>query len=452
MNFRVLFAAIVAVFLAVPAFATESVEGFSATAITMTDGNGDKWSFGDGSGTGQGAWVSKNGVHLSGAYGYFMYYHNHTIYWQQNDASWHLWDGSAVQSASDPRGSCPRSANGATVTSTSGSICDASGVSWTLTTGTGLQVTKAGTKQGTADVVLMYYDNPDDRIYQENSDGYWWYTAASGTVSWVATVDPRVSANCDSTSYCDDFNGTTLNASEHMNTSYRWGYADTSSLTWDGGDKNGGWQVNPLHTGTTSSTFTNLYKLDGSGDLVLGIDNTPGTCTTVCGNDAHISSQLIATAPFTVGHYIEVRAKVTATNGTNFALWLYDDHSGSGGVYQEADLVEIVRAYDNSSYVAAQTLHHDGISGNEGWNNYSMDVTAWHTYGVDWEAGSICYYIDRVQTGCSTSGGSSYNGSMHLYLSSQLASASWGGPMQAGTTMPGSMTIDYVRAYDHKPF
>jgi hypothetical protein len=463
MNFRVLFAAIVAATLATPAFATESPDKTEVhPPAVITDASGNVWGYD--APTQQ---STKNGVIVGASHvAYDQLYYSHTFYHNLSatGANWWYWNGTGFTQAAgggaDPRTSCTQSANGATVTSTSGSICDASGNTWTLTTGTGLQVTKNGTKQGTADVVLMYYDNPNDRIYQENSDMDWWYTAANGTVSWVATVDPRTSANCTSTSWCDDFNGTALNADQHMNTADRWGYTDPDSLYWDGYNVNQAWMVNPLHTGTTGTSFTNLYKMDGSGDLVLGIDNTPGTCTTACGNLSWISGQLVSTTAFTPGHYIEARAKMTATPGTNFAIWLYDDHRSTGGIYQEIDLVEAVRANDNSWVNGSQAIHHDYITpteANEPWYHYGTDTpaydpTVWHTYGVDWEPGSICLYIDRMQSGCSAYGGSNYTGSMHLWLSSQGAASGWGGNLQTGVTMPASMTIDYVRSYDHKPF
>lgn len=452
---RFLLAAMLAATLAVPALATESSDGTQLNIqAAITDSGANQWTFGASHDAYHNELIYEGSTNHS--WGGLLAYHSHTVYTAQNNSTgvnWYYWNGTGWILTS----ALAASANATQVTSTDGAIIDASGNVWTLTTGTGNQVTKDGTQQGTADVVLMYYDAVNNRIYQENDAGAWWYTSTSGTVSWVATTDPRTSSNCGGTTFCDDFNGASLNADQHMASTSTWGYAGPDNTTWDGYNVNNAWMINPLHTGTTGTTFSNLYKLDGSGDLVLGIDNTPGTCTTACGNKSWISGQLIATQTFTQGHYIEARAKMSATPGTNFAIWLYDDHSGSGGVYQELDIVEAVRANDNSWTVAAQTIHHDP-SANESWDQFNttpFDLTAWHTYGVDWETGSICFYIDRVQTGCATSGVSSYTGSMHLWLSSQGAAGppnAWGGPLLSGVTMPASMTIDYVRSYDHKPF
>lgn len=104
MNFRVLFAALVAVLLAVPAWATESAEGTTINQPpAMWDAQGNSWTFGSPSGTGLGLWVVKNAAQLAGAYANLLYYHNHTVYWRQTDNAWKLWDGSAIQSTTDPR-------------------------------------------------------------------------------------------------------------------------------------------------------------------------------------------------------------------------------------------------------------------------------------------------------------------------------------------------------------
>jgi len=452
---RFLLAALLAATLAVPAYATESAEATSLTGVApIVDGSGNIWTFGAFDGANY--QTLKNGVREQSGYGVLYYYHSHAVYVETAGGHWYNMAAFGTE-VSDPRtGGCTHSVNGATVTSTSGSICDAAGVTWTLTTGTGLQVTKAGTKQGTADVVLMYYDNPNDRIYQQNSDGDWWYTAAAGTVSWIATVDPRVSANCVSTSWCDDFNGTALNADQHMNSADRWGYAGPDSSTWDGYAVNGAWMVNPLHTGTTGGTFATLYGLDGSGNLHLDIAPTPGGCTTACGNLAYISGQLNATThKAQVGHYFEVRAKMPSMNGTNFALWLYADYHNSGGLYQEIDLVEAVRASDGSWSAATQAIHHDyaGV-GNDAYDIFQaqgFDITQWHTYGVYWTSSSICLYIDRAQTICNSQSSAGYTGDMIIWLSSQAGASGWTGNIAAGQSQK-SMLVDYWREYTYKPF
>jgi len=365
MNFRVLFAAIVAVFLAAPAFATESADKTDLVGVTpITDANGDNWTTGGYSFTGLGYYLLKNDVALSGGYAMEIYYLNHRVYWRQNNNVWKYWDGSAIQLTTDP--------------------------------------------------------------HQQQS------------------------ANCTGTVWCDDFNS--LDAGQHMDPAHKWGYAAPYPPDWDGTTNTGAaTAINPLFSATTGTPYSNLYTTDGAGNLLLNIDNTPSGCGTTCRGQPYIMGQLIATTLFGPGHYFEVRAKVPPTPGTNFALWLYEDYTATGGHYQEIDLLEAVRAVDNSWILTSQTIHHDNNTA-EGYQDWSRDPTQWHTYGAYWTPTSICLYIDRVQTYCNAQSVAGYTGNMWLYLSSQ-SGGSWSkGDIPAGTPLPVSMTIDYAAVYDHKPF
>jgi hypothetical protein len=82
----------------------------------------------------------------------------------------------------------PESASGTTLTSTSGSIVDATGATWTLVNGTGLEARRNGAVPGTGAVsltTLLYYQRT---IYYKNAS-FWFSWNGS---SWVASTDPRV--------------------------------------------------------------------------------------------------------------------------------------------------------------------------------------------------------------------------------------------------------------------
>jgi hypothetical protein len=70
--------------------------------------------------------------------------------------------------------------------------------------------------------------------------------------------------------------------------------------------------------------------------------------------------------------------------------------------------------------------------------------SGWHTYGVDWEKGSLKYYYDGVQIASTTSNVTS--SPQFLILSySTSAQNNWGGP----PSIPNNMYVDYVRAWQH---
>jgi beta-glucanase (GH16 family) len=66
----------------------------------------------------------------------------------------------------------------------------------------------------------------------------------------------------------------------------------------------------------------------------------------------------------------------------------------------------------------------------------------WHTFGADWEPGSVSWYYDGVPVGTVTSGITA----APMYLVLNLAADDEnGGPLQA----PATLRVDYVRLWQH---
>jgi beta-glucanase (GH16 family) len=72
-------------------------------------------------------------------------------------------------------------------------------------------------------------------------------------------------------------------------------------------------------------------------------------------------------------------------------------------------------------------------------NNYAA---GWHTFGADWEPGSITYYYDGVQVGRITSG---VTGAPMYLLLNLAVDQEYSGPVQ----IPATMSVDYVRVWQH---
>jgi beta-glucanase (GH16 family) len=68
--------------------------------------------------------------------------------------------------------------------------------------------------------------------------------------------------------------------------------------------------------------------------------------------------------------------------------------------------------------------------------------TGWHTFGADWEPGSIKFYYDGKQVGQATSG--VVGNPMYLILN-YAVSSSISGPIQ----VPSDFLVDYVRVWQH---
>jgi beta-glucanase (GH16 family) len=68
--------------------------------------------------------------------------------------------------------------------------------------------------------------------------------------------------------------------------------------------------------------------------------------------------------------------------------------------------------------------------------------SSWHTYGADWEPGSVVYYYDGIRVGQITTGVTS--SPMYLILNLGVSSS-----MSPPIVVPAIMRVDYVRVWSH---
>jgi beta-glucanase (GH16 family) len=152
--------------------------------------------------------------------------------------------------------------------------------------------------------------------------------------------------------------------------------------------------------------------------------------------------------PYTSGmiqsnhHYVfrygfaEVRAKVPAGTGLWSAFWLLPSNK------QWPPEIDVVEIYGSQPRVASMTLHDLNQVTQQSFNgpNYS---NGYHTFGVDWEPGSISWYIDgvlrqRVIASIDTP----------MYLLADLA-VQGGDPPTPLTPFPSAMAIQWIRVWQH---
>jgi beta-glucanase (GH16 family) len=80
----------------------------------------------------------------------------------------------------------------------------------------------------------------------------------------------------------------------------------------------------------------------------------------------------------------------------------------------------------------------------DGWAgpDFSAD---WHTFGVDWEPGSLTWYVDGVERARFTDAAVTDKAA---YLVLNLAvGGSWAGSPDGSTALPAKLQVDYVRVY-----
>ena len=173
--------------------------------------------------------------------------------------------------------------------------------------------------------------------------------------------------------------------------------------------------------------------VEGSGELDLNLIASPESCG---GQTRPYTSGLISTAgkfTYTYG-YVEVRAWLPGSGTINDwpGIWADGQSWPTDG---ELDVVEGLGGQ-------ACWHFHDPFGAPGGCAAGSSYTGGWHTYGADWEPGSVTYYYDGTVVGTITTGVTS----APMYLILDLAADNtYGGPLAA----PATMRVDYVRVWQH---
>lgn len=150
--------------------------------------------------------------------------------------------------------------------------------------------------------------------------------------------------------------------------------------------------------------------------------------------------------------YVEVRARFESAQGVWPAIWLMPK-SGGWPNAGEIDMMEHLN-FQNQIW---QTLHLTGNSGSgdaaPSKQTQISNVNGWHTYGMEWTADSITFYIDGNWTASFNASDFTYwpfdDGREFYLLIDQQIGGSWPGDANANTLRNDSANfdIDFVRVY-----
>jgi beta-glucanase (GH16 family) len=221
----------------------------------------------------------------------------------------------------------------------------------------------------------------------------------------VATTAPAVPA----AALVDDFTGSALNGS-------RWG-------TYQSTDANGA-----VYTPAMDTVGGGDLEITGSGANVSGAGNqTGGVCMCPSGG----------------GHRYgiwQIRARADAGSGYGPVIGLSPDSGGFSAGY-----LNVMNINDPNR----RTAYHE-IQGPTGalLNDYvTGDMTAWHTYTIEWRAGYVRMYLDSTMIANVTAGGSVTipAASMHLYIQLVPGPNAIVPAPDASTPAKVVLSIDWVR-------
>ncbi|WP_374413182.1 family 16 glycosylhydrolase [Novosphingobium colocasiae] len=200
--------------------------------------------------------------------------------------------------------------------------------------------------------------------------------------------------------------------------------------------------TDPTWTGTgTKPLGVNPFSIDNG---VLTITAAPASDAIKPFIDGHTYTSGLLTSKFSYAQqygYFEIRAALPAGNGFWPAFWLLPtDNSWP----PELDVFEML---GNDPNVVYMTTHgRENGANTMAQDRAVIDSTQFHTYGVDWNADRVIYYIDGVEVARQDTPEAMKK---EMYMLINLAvggDKSWAGPADAGTGA-GEMKVDYVRAY-----
>jgi beta-glucanase (GH16 family) len=155
--------------------------------------------------------------------------------------------------------------------------------------------------------------------------------------------------------------------------------------------------------------------------------------------------------------YFEVRANFSSQPGAWDAFWLMPDkqiadpyHAGN---WQELDVVEHYGGDPKSVYSTIHTTDpQNGVAWQSNRQVYSQmsSPSGYHTYGMNWQADYISFYVDGKLVGKQATP-SDMHSPMYLILDLATQGADHSGNNADAAGVPISSSIDYVRVYSNDP-
>jgi beta-glucanase (GH16 family) len=311
--------------------------------------------------------------------------------------------------------------------------------------------------------------------------------AAACSSSRATTTGPTGSGGHEATTSTSDATGSTTATTTGAGGAGTTGGAGGAGTTGGAGGTGGlaGWQLvwsdefdGPDGSGIDTTKWTALtggtgwgnqereYYTDDlanaqeqGGNLVITA-TTAGASAYTCwyGQCLYTSARIQTMGNFdqTYGRF-EARIKIPEGQGLWPAFWMLgnDIDSVSWPQCGEIDIMENIGSEPGTVH---GSMHGPGYSGGSDLTaSYALPGGAklgddFHVYAVEWEAGSVSFYIDdtlyETQTPADIPAGTTWVFDQPFFLLLNVAvGGSWPGDPDATTVFPQTMLVDYVRVY-----
>jgi len=213
---------------------------------------------------------------------------------------------------------------------------------------------------------------------------------------------------------------------------------DPSSWTFDTGG--GGWGNSELENYT--SRPDNAAVANGTLLIIAKKENLGSNAYT----SARLKTQGLRT--FTYGR-VEARMKLPAGQGLWPAFWMLGQNITTVS-WPQCGEIDIMEHIDNVP-LCYGTMHWNNNGHVQYGSNTPCDVSQYHVYAIEWDAGSISWFVDTVRY-CTGNIANNVNstGAFHapfFILLNLAVGGSWPGNPVDATPFPDTMFVDYVRVY-----
>jgi beta-glucanase (GH16 family) len=234
---------------------------------------------------------------------------------------------------------------------------------------------------------------------------------------------------------------------------------DAKKWTYDTGGEGWGNDEHEYYTNSTANA-----SLDGKGSLVITAQKTDaitaGTLKCWYGPCEFTSARLLTKGlyDFTYGK-VEARIKIPAGQGIWPAFWLLGADIDTNG-WPNCGEVDIMENIGREPSIIHGTAHGPSLSsGNDIGNGapYMLDkgnfADDFHTYTFEWETDVLRWYVDGnlyySVTPKELYGGKWVYDHPFFIILNVAVGGTWPGLPDDTTTFPQTMTVDYVRVYQH---
>jgi len=312
--------------------------------------------------------------------------------------------------------------------------------------------TGAFPKSRWADLAITnQYDPDNDQVTNTTTQ----LVAPDGTLFVRYQIVFQGDANSSAGSvYFDDLNLTQTGGTPYGNLNIVWsdefdGTAINSKVwTYDTGD--GGWGNGELENYT--SRTNNAYVAGGWLHLVARAEAYGGSSYT----SARMKSQGLFSWKY---GRVEWRAQLPAGTGFWPALWMLGTNFTTVG-WPGCGEIDVLENDGGNPLMAQGSIH----SGSDATAIYHFiggaATTNFNTYTLDWTTNALLFYVDghlyETQTNWSSSTGNTspfpFNQPFFLIMNLAIGGSYLGNPttnaINAGTSFPGEVLVDYVRIYN----